>query len=190
VAGDRNPDFTLGISNSFTFKGLSVNFLLDVRRGGDVWNGNAMYLFRRGHSPLLIDDREKPYVFKGVMRDGRENSDNPTPNNIAIVPQYNNSFFTAFSPGDFVEKDINWLRLRDVTLSYELPSRIVAKSGAFRSAKLFVTGTDLFILTNYTGADPAVSGNSVATPGSGAAGLDYGSLANPRAVSFGLRVTL
>lgn len=48
----------------------------------------------------------------------------------------------------------------------------------------------MFLITNYTGADPDVNGNNSSTLGSGAAGFDYGTLATPRTISFGLRVKL
>lgn len=187
--GDRNPDFTLGIYNTFTYKDFSLSFLFDIRRGGDVYNANAAYLYSNGYANRLLD-RTQPYVFKGVMRDGRENSDNPTPNTLAIVPQYQTGFFSALSDADFIEKDINWVRLRELSLSYRLPSSIVGNNKFVRSASIFLTGNDLFIITNYTGADPAVNGNSAASPGAGSVGFDYGTLANPRAVTMGVRLGL
>jgi hypothetical protein len=82
----------------------------------------------------------------------------------------------------FIERDINWLRLRDITLNYTLPKRILP------NASVFITGTDLFILTNYTGLDPLSSASNPATGGSGSVGIDYGSFATPRAISFGAKV--
>lgn len=187
AAGDRNPDFTLGIYNTFTFKDFSFSFLFDIRKGGDVFNGNEEFLFTNGYSNRFLD-RSQPYIFKGVLRDGRENTESPTPNSIAVVPQYQNGFFAAFSDVDFIEKDINWVRLREATLSYRLPSGSLTNSKFLRSASVFVTGNDLFIITNYTGADPAVNGNSAASPGAGSVGFDYGTLANPRGVTMGVRL--
>jgi TonB-linked SusC/RagA family outer membrane protein len=188
VAGDRNPDFVIGLNNRFSWKGLNFNFLFDIRKGGDVYNATGLFLFQRGFSAKYGLDRETPVIFKGVLRDGRENSDSPTPNNMPIIPLTNNNFFSAFAPSDFIEKDVNWVRLREVTMSYSFPANWVRSSKVFRSASMFVTGTDLFIITNYTGADPMVAGNSAAVPGSGALAYDLGSLPNPRAVSFGFRV--
>ena len=56
------------------------------------------------------------------------------------------------------------------------------------AASRSVTGTDLFLITNYTGLDPIVSGNTAAVGGSGAAGIDYGNFPIPRGVNFGVRV--
>lgn len=187
-AGDRNPDFTIGVNNQFTFGNFNFSFLLDVRKGGDVFNGTGLALFRGGFSNKFGIDRETPVIFNGVLQDGRQNSENPTPNNIVVLPMTNPNYFSALAPSDFIQRDINWLRLREVSLSYSIPASVMARTRVFRSGRVFLTGNDLLLLTNYTGADPTVAGNSAATPGSGAIGFDYGSLPNPRAVSFGLRV--
>ena len=181
VGYDRQPDFTLGLTNTFRYRSLSLNFLLDIRRGGDILNATEHYLTVKGLSKET-EDRNTPRIIDGVLRDGKENSASPTPNNIVIVPAVNTDYYTNMSEEMFVEKDINWLRLRDVTISYTLPQRLLP------NASLFVTGTDLFILTNYTGLDPLASASDPATGGSGSVGIDYGSFATPRAISFGAKV--
>jgi hypothetical protein len=80
------------------------------------------------------------------------------------------------------------MRLRDITLAYTFPDKILKPTKIFRSAGIFVTGTDLFMLTNYTGADPNVNGTTATSGGAGAAGFDYGTLAMPRNITVGLRV--
>jgi TonB-linked SusC/RagA family outer membrane protein len=180
---DRQPDFTVGISNSFTYKRFALNVLFDIRRGGDVFNATEHYLTQRGLSMRTLD-REKPRVVKGVLRDGKENSANPTPNNIVVIPSVQPGFYTLMSEELFIEKDIHWLRLRDVTLSYQIPGNFLNA----RQASLFVTGTDLFLISNYSGLDPIVNGNTAAVGGSGAAGIDYGNFPIPRGLNLGFRV--
>jgi len=187
--GDRNPQFTVGLTNEFKFGNFSLSFLLDIRKGGDVFNGTERFLFQRGLSTKL-QDRSQPYLFNGVLRDGRENSENPTRNTIQVTPQTRSDFFSAAPESDFVEKDINWIRLRDVTVQYNLPSSLLKGSKLFKSARIFLTGTDLWLLTNYTGADPNVNGNSATTRGVGAFGFDFGTISLPRTISGGIRVTL
>jgi TonB dependent receptor len=189
--GDRNPNFTMGFQNSFRYKNWSLSVLLDIRRGGDVFNGNEMYLFRNGLSTRVLD-RNTPYVFQGVLRDGRENSESPTPNTIQVTPQFRSDFYgsNGFAEASFVERDINWVRLRDATLNYTFPQVLLGKQKLFRSGSVFVSGNELFLLTNYTGADPDVSGTSAGTLGIGARGFDFGTLALPRTVTVGLRFSL
>jgi len=179
---DRTPNFTMGITNNFRRGKLSLSFLLDIRRGGDVFNATEQYLTARGLSMRTLD-RNEPRVITGVLRDGKENSANPTPNNIVVVPSAQTSYYTNISEELFIEKNINWLRLQDLTLTYQLPR------GLMNNASIFITGTDLFLLTNYSGLDPIVNGNTAAVGGSGAAGIDYGNFPTPRGLNFGLRLT-
>jgi len=180
---DRQPDFTIGLSNSFRYKRFSLDFLLDIRSGGDVFNATQHYLTTHGLSMETLD-RDQPRVIEGVLRDGRENSANPTPNNIVIVPSVQTAYYTNMSEELYIEKDINWLRLRDLTFRYELPGRLL---GA-RAASVYLTGTDLFLITNYSGLDPIVNGNTAAVGGSGAVGMDFGNFPMPRAVNVGINV--
>jgi TonB-linked SusC/RagA family outer membrane protein len=187
--GDRNPDFTLGITNQVWVGGFSASFLLDLRKGGDVFNGTERFLFQNGLSARTTN-RDIPTVFNGVLRDGRENSENPTVNTIQVSPLTRSDFFTAFPESEFVEKDINWIRLRDVSLAYTFPASTFSKSKFITSLNVFLTGTDLWLMTNYTGADPNVNGNSATTRGVGAAGFDFGTISLPRTISGGIRVGL
>ncbi len=180
---DRQPDFTIGVWNNFKYKKFSLDFLLDIRKGGDVFNATQHYLTTRGLSMRTLD-RDQPRVIEGVLRDGLENTANPTVNNIVIVPSVQTAYYTNMSEELFIEKDINWLRLRDVTLRYELPARLI---GA-RTATVYLTATDLFLITNYSGFDPIVNGNTAAVGGSGAVGIDFGNFPMPRGFNFGVSV--
>lgn len=190
VVGDRQPDFTIGLTNSLTYKNLSLSFLLDFRKGGDIYNGTEHFLTERGLSMRTLD-RETPVVFNGVVKDGLENTANPTINTKVIDPSKDMNYWsTAYGLPDinYIEKDINWVRLRDVTLNYNVNSNLLSKVNFIKSGSVFVTATDLFILTNYSGLDPVVNGNSAAVGGSGGAGFDYGNFPMPIGVNFGLRV--
>jgi len=181
---DRQPDFTVGITNNLRYKRFSLNFLAEIRKGGDVFNATQHFLTIRGLTPRTLD-REMPRVIKGVIRDGKENGPNPTVNNIVVVPAVNTNYYLNMSEELFIEKDINWLRLRDVTLSYNLPAGLLL--GA-RNTNVYVTATDLFLVTNYSGLDPIVNGNSAAVGGSGGIGIDYGNFPMPRSINVGFKV--
>jgi hypothetical protein len=178
---DRQPKFTIGLSNTFRYNRVGLDFLVDIRKGGDVFNATQHYLTQRGLS-LQTLDRETPRVIPGVLRDGKENSANPTANNIVIVPAAQTLYYQNMSEELFIEKNINWLRLRDVTVSYNLPDRYL------NGARLFLTATDLALWTNYSGLDPIVNGNTAAVGGSGAAGIDYGNFPMPRGINLGVKV--
>lgn len=67
--GDRNPDYTLGITNVFSYKNLSFSFLWDVKVGGDILNANEIWMTNVGLSKRTLD-REKPIIYDGVLNDG------------------------------------------------------------------------------------------------------------------------
>ena len=180
---DRQPDFLIGLSNTVRWNRFTISALLDIRKGGDVYNATEWWLTQRGLSERTLD-RWEPRIVKGVLRDGLENTDNPTPNTIVVTPALNTAYYGSMSEEVFIEKDINWVRLRDVTLSYQLPQGIMGT----RSASVYVTGTELFLITNYSGLDPIVNGNTAATGGSGGIGIDYGNFPMPIGINFGVRV--
>lgn len=186
---DRQPDFSIGITNTFNYKNFSLSFLIDTRKGGDVLNATEHYLTTLGLSNRTLD-RMTPRVITGVLQDGKENSGKPTANTIIVNPYLQNSFYTLTSEEQFIEKDINWIRLRDVTLTYKLPASLLKRQKFVKSASVFVTGTDLFLLTNYSGLDPVVNGNTAAVGGSGSAGIDYGNFPMPMGINFGIKIGL
>ncbi|MFC3364878.1 hypothetical protein ACFOG5_16990 [Pedobacter fastidiosus] len=186
---DRQPDFSIGISNTFTYKSFALSFLLDIRKGGDVMNATQNYLTQKGLSTMTLD-RLTPRIVTGVLQDGKENTANPTLNNISITPFYQNTYYSSLSEELFIEQNINWVRLKDVTLQYRLPQTLLSKQRFFKSASVFVTGTDLFLITNYSGLDPVVNGNTAAVGGSGASGIDYGNFPIPIGLNFGVKIGL
>jgi hypothetical protein len=160
-----------------------------LKKGGDVYNATGYYTYLLGLHPRSIENREGNLTFNGVLKDGLENSANPTPNNISINPFYNTAFYTSsIIDYEFIEKDVSWLRLRDITLSYQLPANWIQKTKVFRTASVGFTATDLVMFTNYTGGDPGVNGTTVATGGSGSSGIDYGNLPIPKTFNFNVRV--
>ena len=186
LIADRTPDFTLGTLNSFRYKNWSLSFLWDLKIGGDVYNGTDQILTGLGRSARTAD-RNTPVIVNGVLNDGLQNTTTPTINTIAIIPYFLNSYYTALPDEAFIEKDVNWLRLRDITLNYILPESMIHKIKGLKGMSIFMTGNDLILITNYHGADPAVNANNPGTRGVGGYGLDLGSTATPLSLSFGLR---
>jgi hypothetical protein len=189
TVGNRQPDWTGGVVNRVQYKDFSLIFTLDVRRGGQVFNGNEFLLYHIGLSNQSLD-RDKLLVYKGVLQDGTQNTANPIPNTITINPLTMDEYYTSVSANpesSFIET-VNWLRLRDLTLAYNIPSKLIRRQKLIGSASIFVTGTDLLMFTNYSGADPSVNVNNAATRGYGGAGIDYGALAAPRGINVGCKI--
>ncbi|MCA0374334.1 MAG: SusC/RagA family TonB-linked outer membrane protein [Gemmatimonadetes bacterium] len=178
---DRTPLWTMGVTNNFKFRRFTATMTWDFRRGGDVLNATQHFLTARGLTPLTLD-REQPRVVAGVLRDGKENSATPTVNTIQVIPMVQPGFYTGMSEELFIEKDVNWVRLRDITVRAEVPATWLKA----RRASVFVRANDLLLFTNYSGLDPIVNGNTAAVGGSGAAGIDYGNFPMPRGISIGL----
>lgn len=186
--GDRQPDFKIGLINTFYYKNFTLSFNLDFRKGGDVWNGNEYYLYVTGLSKRTLD-RETPVVINGVLNDGLQNTTNPTRNTITVYPYYRSDYYTAgnVTEADFIET-VNWMRLRDATLTYNLPKSLLKRQKIVSNASVFITGTDLFMITNYTGADPSVNSNTAFSRGFGGSGIDYGSISTPRGINVGCKI--
>ena len=185
--GDRNPDYKMGIINNFTFtQNWSLSFNIDIRKGGDIFNGNAMMMILSGVSPQTLD-RETPRIIEGVLKDGLEETSQPTKNNIAVTPYYRSGFYSStHSELDFMET-VNWVRLRDITLTFRLPSSVIKKQKIFKSASFSVTGTDLLLISNYSGIDPTVSVTNASTKGIGGTGIDYGAIPTTKGMNFSIK---
>lgn len=187
LRGDRNPDFTLGFVNSFRYKGWKFNMLWDIKVGGDIFNGTGMFLTRIGRNPLTTSDRMIPRVIEGVLNDGKQNTATPTINTIRVTPYYNDAYYTTMPEEVFIQKNVNWARLRDLSLSYTFKPNPFIDYPAIKNIEIFATANDLILITNYLGADPQSNGNTAGSKGVGGFGFDYGALPAPVSINFGLR---
>ena len=147
--GNPNPDFIIGFNNTLTYKRFSLNFLLDWREGGDLWNGTAWALSFFGRSQLTADTREETATaIEGVLSDG-------TPNDIPIVrgQNYWTSSVGGFGAvGEQFVQDGGWVRLREVGLNYRFPAGEILKGGS-----IGISGRNLWLSTDYDGIDPETS---------------------------------
>ncbi len=189
LLGDRNPDFAMGFVQKFKYKNFTLSMNFDIRKGGDVYNANELSLSLVGLSSRTLD-RDNPRVIEGVLRDGLENTANPTVNTISVTPSYQNGYYNnLYNIEDFIEKNISWIRLRDVSLSYNLTSLLKKSQKFVKTGSIYITATDVFMITNYTGADPNVSGLNASVGGAGGIGYDYGALAVPIGINIGLKAS-
>ncbi|MBK9292363.1 MAG: SusC/RagA family TonB-linked outer membrane protein [Bacteroidetes bacterium] len=182
--GNVMPDWTMGINNSLSWKGLSLSFLFDIKKGGKMWNGTkgAMYFFGT-HKDTESRGDGAVYVFEGVKMS------NGQPNDIKVakdIDWYRNGEGSGFTgpAGQFVEST-DWVRLRELTLSYALNRSLLTKT-FLNSAEVFFTGRNLWLSTPYTGVDPETS---LIGAGNGQ-GLDYFNMPGVKSYTFGLRLTL
>ena len=190
--GDRQPKLELGITSSMSWKGFRLSAVFAGKFGASVMNGTKYEMMGNGSSWESVAWREQdPYVIKGVLKNGLENSANPTPNNIAIDPSKGYQYSSTYSVEDWFETGVNFLRLSELRLSYNVPSRWLQNTTHkfVSAANVWVKGTDLFTWTNYSGTDAVGNNSSAALGGSGGQGIDYWGLPAPRGLSFGLGLT-
>lgn len=186
LIADRTPDFTLGTLNTIKYKNWSLSFLWDLKVGGDIYNGTDQVLTGLGKSARTAD-RNTPIIVNGVLNDGLQNTATPTQNTIAIIPYFLSQYYTTLPDEEYIQKDVNWFRLRDITLNYRLSEKITKRVKGLKGMSFFITGNDLILSTNYKGADPAVNANNPGSSGVGGYGLDLGNAPTPLSLSFGLR---
>ncbi|HVS96858.1 MAG TPA: TonB-dependent receptor, partial [Puia sp.] len=196
IVGNREPDFIGGFNNTFRYKKWTFNFLLDIRKGGDVYNGTEYAMVTNGLSKrTTLNDRQsvtvtgvnsqtganfsqtynanQSYVINGTTYDGRY-----------MIQQYWQNY--AANSDNFITS-VNWVKLRSVSLTYDFTG-MLNNTKVIKNISLTAVGTNLFTWTNYKGMDPEVSAAG-GTGGSGSTGIDY--LGVPAVASFtlGLNVT-
>lgn len=184
--GNREPDCLLGLGSTFTWKDLSLSFLLDGRIGGDVANITGRSLYSNGQNALLVPYRNRKVVFKGVVDNGDGTyRPNTTP---VILDQttFNDYIYNVSS--NFIE-DGSYLRMSYVTLAYDFSNLMkrLGSSNPIKGLKCSLTGRNLFLLTKYTGADPQVMPS--ASNGTGSMGIDNYSVPSLRSFNFNVNVT-
>ncbi|SMG46780.1 SusC/RagA family TonB-linked outer membrane protein [Sphingobacterium psychroaquaticum] len=183
--GNREPKLIGGLNNSFTYKDWNLSFLLDFRKGGDVFNGTEVLLTQYGLSKQT-ENRGGTISMTGVAL-------NPATNQYEDVTREvvaNQDFYTRYyinQTSNFIEK-VNWLRLRSVDLSYNLPKSFLARTKVIKGASLNVNATNLFLITNYSGMDPETSAAGAGVIGSGSVGVDYAGVPNTRGFTFGVNL--
>ena len=135
--GDANPDFTMSFSNNLRFKNLRLYGLLDWQNGGSIIN-LTKFLYDLGQNTA---DYAEPITVGSLQT-------TKGANRLRLFPKQ-----TAM----YVE-DASFMKLREVTLSFEVPSTMLSRFGrGIRSAELSVSGRNLLTFTDYTGLDPEVS---------------------------------
>jgi TonB-linked SusC/RagA family outer membrane protein len=193
--GKVNPDWVLGITNTLSYKGISVMALLEIREGGKMWNGTLGGMRFHGTSGDT-ESRNEDYVWDGVLGhlgvdgDGNEiavvSNENPPDIPVKLDEHWyrlgEGSSFTGPTISSIEES--SWVRLREITASYSFPEKLFANN-FIGSLELYFTGRNLFLSTPFTGIDPETS----LLGSSNAQGFDYFNMPGTKSYSFGLRVT-
>jgi len=202
--GNTQPDWTANITNTFTFfKSVTLNFMWDIKKGGMMYNGTAfamnyfgttartasreVYYTPEGTIDFDLTPAENIVVFDGVyghLENGLPVGSGVKNSTPVVLDQ---AWFTGhgsnFGGGPTVAamEHADWVRLRDITLSYNLP----VKKKYMKFAQVYFTGKNLLLFTPYTGIDPETNLQGA----SNGQGMDYFNNPGSKTYMFGLKVT-
>ena len=155
VIGNPNPDFQMNFFNTLSWKGLTLGVQVQYIKGGDIFSSTAAALLARGNTSDSDIDRSNPLILPGVKGDG-------TPNDIQVY--IGDEAFNTFFNGEGYIFDGTVIRLRQVSLSYDLPKKILENT-PFGSASVTVSGDNLWFNSPNTpegvNFDPEVSSTGV-----------------------------
>lgn len=199
LVGNREPKFQGGWNNTLTYKGFTFNMLWEFRVGGAVFNGTEYAMTMSGMSKLTegrdrleitgvqasgdgytpvethVFEADGVYNFNGTKISGKE-----------LIKNYYTSYYYRESR-NFIT-DVNSLRLRTISLSYELPKNVLAKTKCIKRASVSATANNLLLFSNYDG-DPEVAVSGSGITGSSSVGIDYCGVPSTASFSFGVNLT-
>jgi TonB-linked SusC/RagA family outer membrane protein len=157
--GNVNPDWIGGLNNTFKYKNVSLSFLIDVKKGGNVFSLDQYYGAATGvyAESAALNDKGNPsrnsiadgggIIMPGVKADG-------TPNDIRVENEYG-TYGYAYNPAAAFVYDATFVKLREANMTYSLPKSIVAKLGGVKGVDVSVFGRNLWIIQKYVPyADP------------------------------------
>jgi TonB-linked SusC/RagA family outer membrane protein len=187
--GNPNPKYILGISNSISYKGLELSFLVDIKKGGDQYSRNIADLQRQGAAAeTAVVERlnadgtpTKPYIFaenNSITAAGVANT-------IAITSEQYWGNSGKFSAAEGFIYNTDWVRIREASLSYTIQKGVL-KSTPFGAVTVGVFGRNLFLSSpNYPHLDPEQNVSGV----SNSQGLEFNALPQTKSVGMNLRIT-
>jgi TonB-linked SusC/RagA family outer membrane protein len=198
IIANPNPKWLLGITNSFSWKGITLNALLDYRYGGQIYSQTTAFLMGRG-TTQDTENRDIPLVVKGVL--GNPNtlqpltdaSGNSIPNTIQVMA--NNVYFQSSGgslaingPTEYSIFNATTIRLREISLGYDIPKSVLQKT-PFGGINISFSGRNLWYRAPYfpkhTNFDPEVSSLGA----SNAQGFDINAAPTTKRMGVNVRLT-
>jgi len=195
--GNREAKFSGGFNNTITWKNFSFNMLWEFRVGGDVINGTKYAMTNSGVSKFSGEIRNKPLTVAGVDASGNPKTNTWTTDNTYLfngvqTSGYNiiKSYYSSYYPMETANyiTDVKLLRLRTLSVMYELPKRWLDKTGFLKRASISASANNLLLFTNYEG-DPEVAASGAGVGGSSSVGFDYCGVPATTGMTFGLNLT-
>ena len=185
--GNALPDWQGGLTNTLTYKGLSLSVLLEWRQGGDAYDLGFRNALRNG----VLEETERRYeqiIFNGVQNQGTEEApeyvENTTPVELNGESVYRN-FGGYTQSSEVILQDASWFRVRNASLTYALPTSLLDNVPISR-ARISLTGNNLFLSTPFKGYDPESNQFGAGSNSYGFVGLG---VPQTRSYTVGLNVT-
>ena len=183
--GNQSPDWMLGLTNNFAYKGFNLSFLIDFRIGGDLYSATASNLYSRGNAAgtVVNGGRESFVVPNSVV----QTPDGYKENTVAVTPQ--NYWERIGSTGNYglpemYTYDATNIRLRNITLGYDF-NRAMLKKTPFQRLRLSATCNNVWMIHyNLPGIDP----ESVSATNTNATGFENGAAPTSRSFTFNVTV--
>lgn len=198
--GNVTPDWLGGIRNEFSYKNISTGFLLDIRKGGDIFSVSNMFGAYAGVLEFTAwdDFRENGMILgKDFMKDQKfvkivtANAEDVKKSEFAendIVANAQNFFTSYYSNREFSVYDGSYVKLREAHITYQLPRSLFGQSNFVKSASVSLVGTNLAILwthkSNMSKLDPENTVNSENT------GVGLETTSFPPSRSVGIKLNL
>ena len=187
--GDQQPDLLAGLTNSFSFAGFDLSFLLDARFGGKMFSGTNHALQAGGAAAAtVVNGARDKFVVDGAIESEVAGKTVYTKNTIEVTPQDYWGAIVGRSGNLGINEaniyDATSVRLRNIALSYTLPKSLL-KNTPITKAKLGISCNNVWMIKSYmNGIDP----ESVFATGSNATGYEFAS--SPTTRSFLFNITL
>ena len=166
VKGQASPKWTVGWNNTVTWRNWTLNVFFNAATGYDRLNISRFMAASMTGVSRFITLRDA--YFKGW--------DHVANKADALYPSLTNTDNKSYANSDFWLEDASFIKLKNISLSYRIPRRVLK----FASVQLSVSAQDLFTITRYKGMDPEVYTSYD--------GLDYGAYPIPRTITFGAKI--
>lgn len=195
IIGDPNEDWRMTNINNFSYKNLSLSIQWDYIHGGDIWSQTASNLLRRGVT-RDTENREGTFVIPGILANPNtgepilDSNGDKIKNTIQLAAN-DLYFINLMDVDEGITYDASVIRLRDVSLAYNLPKKILEKT-PFGSVSFNLSGNNLWYyapnLPKYMNLDPEVLGSGANGPTNGK-GLDFQNDPSYKQLSIGVKLT-
>ncbi|MBK3516391.1 SusC/RagA family TonB-linked outer membrane protein [Carboxylicivirga marina] len=181
--GNQQPDWMVGITNSFSYKNLMLSFLLDMKFGGKIFSGTTAFTHGRGVAAgTVVNGEREEFVYEGVVDNG---DGTYAQNSTAVSPElYWGRVASQGNLGitDEFTYDASSIRIRNLKLGYKLPTKWF-NDIPIVGADVSIIGNNVWLIDSDT---PGIDPESVIGVGTNAIGMEMGSPPTMKSWTFNL----